>query len=101
MVWILPYLSLLFSLQDNKVLPTEVSAIQARAEDHWWHDPKYIIHDVNVNSVIAHPAHDEVLNLGNETYTARGYAYSGGGKRVTRIEVSLDEGKTWLLTQIT
>ena len=27
----------------------------------------------------------------------RGYAYSGGGHKVTRVEVSFDQGKTWEL----
>ena len=31
----------------------------------------------------------------------KGYAYSGGGRRVTRVEVSVDDGKTWTLANIT
>jgi len=27
------------------------------------------------------------------TYRVRGYAYSGGGRRVRRVELSFDEGK--------
>ena len=30
----------------------------------------------------------------------RGYAYAGGGRRVTRVEVSLDEGETWTLASM-
>lgn len=68
-----------------------------------WYDPKYIINDLNVNSAIAQPDHDETLDLSTcgETYAIKGYAYAGGGRRVTRIEVSLDEGKTWKLSEIT
>ena len=32
-----------------------------------------------------------------KTYTMRGYAYSGGGNKVTRVEVSCDQGNTWEL----
>jgi len=34
------------------------------------------------------------------SYTVRGYAYGGGGRRVTRVEVSLDEGATWTLAEM-
>ncbi|GAA5913630.1 uncharacterized protein JCM6883_004028 [Sporobolomyces salmoneus] len=89
---------------DNKVLPTTLSAEQARAERDWWYDPRYIINDLNVNSAIARPAHDEKLtvspNLAEETYKIEGYVYAGGGRRVTRVEVTLDEGDSWALADI-
>ncbi|RDB30807.1 Nitrate reductase [NADPH] [Hypsizygus marmoreus] len=85
---------------DNKLLPTEVSASQARAEAHWWYNPKYTINDLNVNSAIVHPAHEEILSPSRDSYLVEGYAYSGGGKRVTRVEISFDEGNTWALCQI-
>ncbi|THH09687.1 hypothetical protein EW146_g8611 [Bondarzewia mesenterica] len=98
---------------DNKVLPTQVMPEEARKERHWWYDPKYIINDLNVNSAIAHPTHDEILDVTPPSpttdpegsfslpvYTLRGYAYAGGGRRVCRVEVSLDEGYTWKLAEI-
>lgn len=30
----------------------------------------------------------------------KGYAYAGGGRKVTRVEVSLDEGETWVLASV-
>jgi len=30
----------------------------------------------------------------------KGYAYGGGGRRVTRVEISIDKGKTWRLANI-
>ncbi|KAJ1309428.1 hypothetical protein OPQ81_006204 [Rhizoctonia solani] len=92
---------------DNKVLPTQLSPEQARDEKKWWYDPKYIINDLNVNSAIAKPDHDETVEVpqtGDATelfYPIRGYAYAGGGRRVTRVEISLDEGNTWTLAEIT
>lgn len=55
-----------------------------------------------MNSAIAKPDHDEKLVVSkhlesDDTYAIRGYAYGGGGRRVTRVEVSLDEGATWSL----
>ncbi|KAG1862047.1 hypothetical protein DFJ58DRAFT_776165 [Suillus subalutaceus] len=93
---------------DNKMLPTQVMPDQARAEKHWWYDPRYIITELNVNSVIAKPDHNEKLYIDktpdeNDTiasYPIRGYAYAGGGRRVTRVEVSLDQGETWTLGNI-
>ena len=43
-------------------------------------------------SAIASPAHGEVVKfLGKKSYNMRGWAYSGGGKEVTRVEVSFDQ----------
>jgi nitrate reductase (NAD(P)H) len=72
----------------------------------------YIINDLNTNSAIARPAHDEILKIPAEsapsdkstppaTYTVQGYAYAGGGRRVTRMELTLDDGASWSLCDIT
>ncbi|TFK51423.1 hypothetical protein OE88DRAFT_1545674 [Heliocybe sulcata] len=87
---------------DNKVLPTQVLPDQARGEKHWWYDPRYIITELNVNSAIARPDHEEILSLDVDSgeYIVEGYAYSGGGRRVTRVELSLDQGETWKIAEI-
>ncbi|KXN90611.1 Nitrate reductase [NADPH], partial [Leucoagaricus sp. SymC.cos] len=91
--------------RDNKVLPMPVGPGQARAEDHWWYDRRYIIRDLNTNSAIACPDHDEILDTSAQgadgTYQVKGYAYAGGGRRVTRVEISSDDGETWSLADIT
>jgi nitrate reductase (NAD(P)H) len=62
--------------------------------------------DLNVNSAIAKPDHEEVVEVPqsedvNELfYPIRGYAYAGGGRRITRVEISLDEGNTWTLAEM-
>jgi nitrate reductase (NAD(P)H) len=59
-----------------------------------------------VNSVIAKPAHAETLfastldNDMNKTYAIRGFAYAGGGRRISRVELSLDDGRTWNLADV-
>lgn len=73
----------------------------AAADKKWWTDERYAIYDLNVNSVAVHPEHEETLDLtsSGKTYTAKGYAYAGGGRRITRVEISLDKGKcmaSWL-----
>lgn len=87
---------------DNKVFPTQVKSAEQATEEKWWARPEYTLYDLNVNSVITTPNHDERIMLHNlqETYTARGYAYTGGNRRITRVEISLDSGKTWLLATL-
>ena len=47
----------------------------------WWYKPEYIITELNINSVITAPCHEEILPINSWTaqrpYTLRGYAYSG------------------------
>jgi nitrate reductase (NAD(P)H) len=70
----------------------------AASNPMWWRDERYAIYDLNVNSAAAYPQHNEVLDLATAgpSYTARGYAYAGGGRRVTRVEISLNKGKCML-----
>ncbi|KAJ3705930.1 hypothetical protein LUZ61_009635 [Rhynchospora tenuis] len=89
-----------YHYKDNRVLPSHVDAELANAEA-WWYKPEFIINELNINSVITTPGHDEILPINALTtqrpFTMRGYAYSGGGKKVTRVEVTLDGGETWLV----
>ena len=96
---------------DNKLLPTELSADQARNETKWWYDPKYIINDLNVNAAICYPDHDQIMQVASDASSnssqvpqmlpVQGYAYTGGGRRITRVEITLDDGQTWKLADIT
>ncbi|KZF23362.1 hypothetical protein L228DRAFT_210114 [Xylona heveae TC161] len=91
-----------YHLYDNRVLPMSVSPDEAANNPKWWKDERYAIYDLNVNSVIAYPAHDELLSLVNapQMYRLKGYAYSGGGRRITRAEISIDKGNTWRLADV-
>lgn len=91
-----------YHIYDNRVLPTMVSPDMSADLEATWKDERYAIYDLNTNSATCYPAHDEkvALNAGIQSYKVRGYAYSGGGKRVTRVEISLDKGKTWMLANI-
>ncbi|KAL9234656.1 hypothetical protein vseg_009504 [Gypsophila vaccaria] len=92
-----------YHYKDNRVLPSHVDAELANSEA-WWYKPEYIINDLNTNSVITTPCHDEILPINAWTtqrpYTLRGYAYSGGGKKVTRVEVTMDAGETWTVAEL-
>jgi nitrate reductase (NAD(P)H) len=91
-----------YHIYDNRVLPTMISPEQSANEPKWWIDERYAIYDLSTNSAIVYPAHEEQISLvnGPELYKARGYAYGGGGRRVTRVEVTLDKGKSWALANI-
>ena len=91
-----------YHIYDNRVLPTMVSPEESSSNKDWWKDERYAIYDLSTNSATAHPSHDEILALDDlsATYLTQGYAYTGGGRRVTRVEVSLDQGRTWRLAAI-
>ncbi|KAJ5578256.1 nitrate reductase (NADPH) niaD or niiA-Penicillium chrysogenum [Penicillium hispanicum] len=91
-----------YHINDNRVLPTMVSPEMSAQDRKWWHDERYAIYDLNVNSVAVYPQHEEEVDLATSgpTYNAKGYAYAGGGRRITRVEISLDKGKSWRLADI-
>ena len=91
-----------YHIYDNRVLPTQVSPEESAKGPEWWIDERYAIYDLSTNSAICYPAHGEKLSLvtGKKQYCARGYAYSGGGRRISRVELSLDKGVTWRLASI-
>ncbi|XP_047319660.1 nitrate reductase [NADH]-like [Impatiens glandulifera] len=92
-----------YHYRDNRVLPSHVDAELANSEA-WWYKPEYIINELNTNSVITTPCHEEVIPINSWTtqkpYTMKGYAYSGGGKKVNRVEVTMDGGETWKICDI-
>lgn len=90
-----------YHFHDNRVLPTTVTDPEMAKADGWWYKPEYICNELNINSAIAAPDHDESLQTAaGGTYAIKGYAYTGGGRKITRAEISLDSGATWLLTDL-
>lgn len=92
-----------YHYKDNRVLPSHLDAELANAQA-WWYKPEYIINELNINSVITTPCHEEILPINAWTtqkpYTLKGYSYSGGGRKVTRVEVTLDGGETWQVCEL-
>jgi len=91
-----------YHIYDNRVLPTSITPEASADLPETWKDESYAIYDLNANSAICYPAHDETVSLasGVDTYKVRGYAYGGGGRRITRMEVTLDKGKSWRLADV-
>ncbi|TPX63126.1 hypothetical protein SpCBS45565_g06859 [Spizellomyces sp. 'palustris'] len=88
-----------YHFHDNRVLPPNVDAQIATAEG-WWYKPEYIINELGINSVITSPTHDELVPITIDSgYKFRGYAYTGGGRAITRVEVSFNHGERWELAK--
>ncbi|KAA6428567.1 MAG: nitrate reductase [Trebouxia sp. A1-2] len=91
-----------YHVNDNKVLPAGVDEERA-AREGFWSNPDFAINELSIQSIITSPTHGELIPLAastSTTYTVRGYAYSGGGRKVITVEVSLDGGNTWLISRI-
>lgn len=108
-----------YHIYDNRVLPTTISPEMSADVPDTWRDERYAIYELNVNSAVARPGHGEMVSLSQshfsssvvdkgivgddsntQTYRFQGYAYAGGGRRVTRVEVTLDRGRTWRLAEV-
>ncbi|KAF9203140.1 hypothetical protein BGZ59_001792 [Podila verticillata] len=90
-----------YHFHDNRVLPPNVDNIITASALDAWHKADDLIYDFNIQSVITRPGHGELVCLDNDTkYTMRGYAYSGSGLKIKRVQVSLDGGKSWCIAQL-
>ncbi|ORX63910.1 NAD(P)H-nitrate reductase [Basidiobolus meristosporus CBS 931.73] len=88
-----------YHIYDNRVVPSHLSPEESVA-GNWWQKINYIINPMNINSSFVYPEHDEVVPLSQRTYNCRGYAYTGNGSMITRVELSLDDGESWILCNI-
>ncbi|KAE9968988.1 hypothetical protein EG328_007142 [Venturia inaequalis] len=89
-----------YHIWDNRVLPSFVTEKDGEFAEAMFRHPDTACNEQNLNSVIVRPAQGEKIKLSEarkgNTYRIQGYAYDGGGHEVQRVEVSLDDGKTWL-----
>lgn len=49
-----------------------------------------------VQSAICEPANNSTVNFDDDEITIKGYAFSGGGRGIFRVDISLDGGKSWI-----
>lgn len=89
-----------YHIWDNRVLPSFITEMDGEFSKTMFSHPDTLCNEQNLNSVIVKPAQGEKISLAEarkgKTYRIMGYAYDGGGHEVQRVEVSLDEGDTWL-----
>ncbi|KAL4967501.1 nitrate reductase [Aspergillus stella-maris] len=85
---------------DNRMLPGFVTDMSSEFAKILLEHPDTACYEQIVNSVIARPAQGERIPLSQirkgRSYRVAGFAYSGSGHPVRRVEVSLDGGKNWL-----
>lgn len=53
------------------------------------------IQELPVNSAICIPSDGESVKLKDNHVEVKGYAWSGGGRKIVRVDVSADNGETW------
>ncbi|KAF7659768.1 hypothetical protein LDENG_00293290 [Lucifuga dentata] len=58
------------------------------------------IQELPIQSAITQPADGAVVDRSAEEVTVKGYAWSGGGREVVRVDVSVDGGKTWQVAEL-
>ena len=63
----------------------------------WDHTPS--VQYLPVTSAVLDPPSGHVVDPG-ESVSLSGYAYSGGGNGIVRVDISLDNGKTWNQTEL-
>jgi nitrate reductase (NAD(P)H) len=89
-----------YHIYDNRVFPKHITSKDEATKHKIWADPLYRIDDRNINSAIWAPAHCEKVAISRSTYTVGGYAYNGAGRPIHRVEVTLNDGHTWIPAQI-
>ncbi|XP_074028867.1 sulfite oxidase isoform X3 [Leptinotarsa decemlineata] len=53
------------------------------------------IQELPVISAICKPSEGDIVQVDNGTISVKGYAWSGGGQKIVRVDVTADGGKTW------
>lgn len=89
-----------YYIYDNRQLPSFIDDPESEIAQIMYRHPSTICTTQMLNSVIVRPAQGERIDLGGlkkgSMYRVEGYAYSGSGNEVDRVEVSLDGGFRWL-----
>lgn len=91
-----------YHYHDNRILPPHITAEESLTGG-WWYKPEYIFNELNINSAMTAPDHNETIDLAKSigsTYNVGGYSYTGGGRRITRVEITTDGGKHWQVCKI-
>lgn len=59
------------------------------------------IQELPVTSIICSPQEGGVVSVEDQEVVVQGIAWSGGGREIVRVDVSADEGKSWLEAELT
>ncbi|KAL2260218.1 hypothetical protein VTK26DRAFT_5856 [Humicola hyalothermophila] len=90
-----------YHVWDNRVVPPFVRSREGELAEALFRHPSTKCNEQVMNSVICKPAQGErvVLKDGKagDQYRIRGFAYNGSGIEVQQVEVSIDDGESWLM----
>ena len=81
-----------FQQLDYKILPSHVDWGTPNLARYWKSSPA--LQELNVQAAICSPEDRAGIPRG-APFTVQGYAIAGGGRRIVRVEISLDGGDTW------
>ncbi|KAI9884990.1 MAG: hypothetical protein M1823_003227 [Watsoniomyces obsoletus] len=90
-----------YQQHDYKILPSE--AVDWEVAERYWHTVPSV-QDMPINSVIAIPSSGDVIQVSpdDKTFEVKGYALPQGDQGpVSKVEVSLDDGRHWTNAKIT
>ncbi|KAG0798990.1 hypothetical protein G6F22_003673 [Rhizopus arrhizus] len=85
-----------FQQRDYKILPENINT-EEQANAYWCKLPS--IGEYNVQSYVCIPA-DGLHDGPKLNEQVQGYALSGGGRFIQRVDVSGDDGKTWMTANL-
>ena len=89
-----------YHIWDNRLVPSFVTELDSEVARLLFHHPDTACYEQILNSVIVRPAQGEKMTITDaekrKTFRIAGFAYGGGGHQINRVEVSLDDGQTWL-----
>ncbi|SCO92541.1 probable nitrate reductase [Fusarium oxysporum] len=89
-----------YHIYDNRQLPSFVTDPGSEIAQIMYHHPSTLCNTQMLNSVIVRPRQGERINLVDvkkgKVYRVEGFAYSGNGTEISRVEISLDGGNNWL-----
>uniref|UniRef100_A0A7S2YTY0 sulfite oxidase n=1 Tax=Entomoneis paludosa TaxID=265537 RepID=A0A7S2YTY0_9STRA len=64
-------------------------------------DQAMIVQTMPIQSLVCNPPQNSTIGgQGATSVTVKGVAWSGGGKQVVRVDVSIDGGKTWTASEL-
>ncbi|KAI9004236.1 Oxidoreductase, molybdopterin-binding domain-containing protein [Gaertneriomyces semiglobifer] len=70
-------------------------SLNAATEEIWDGAPS--VQETPVQSVVLEPANGSTVTLNKDgQIPLKGYAFSGGGRKIVRVDVSVDGGKSWV-----
>lgn len=78
---------------DYKVLPPGIDLSNVTHNDFLEARP---IYELPIISAICVPQDGTVVEPGTQSLSLKGYAYSGGGREIIRVDLSPDGGKSWV-----